>query len=124
MLIENTNYNNQQTLSKVIEDNVFKYCNFSQFAYDGGHIDAVFLGCVFNDIDWYWGLFNGCIFVQTKFEKCVFRGASFPDCKFVECEFIECQFIKDNLGGNCRGEGAKVYGSSAKACIGIEFLLS
>ena len=124
MLIKNVHYNNPNTLTEVLEDNVFRYCKFSMFKCDGGSIDAVFLGCTFSDIDWYWGLFNCCAFIQTKFEKCIFRGSSFPDCKFVECEFIECQFLQDNLGGNCNWDGAKLYGCTAKACSGIEFLIN
>jgi fluoroquinolone resistance protein len=124
MLIENFNYNNPSTISGVLEENVFRYCKFSTFTYEGGSIDAVFLGCDFSDVDWYWGLFVACVFIRTRFEKCIFRGSSFPDCKFVECEFIECQFLQDNLGGNCSGGGAKMYGSTTKACIGMEFLFN
>lgn len=126
MLIERSEFRDQTAVAKVIDaDNIFRYCEFAGFSYDGGHVDGVFIGCTFAGLDWYWGLFNNCLFSQTRFTKCIFRGTSFPDCCFVDCDFIECQFLGDNLSGRgCAAEGARVYGGSAKACKGAEFLFA
>jgi len=122
VLIESVEYDDRRAVSNVLEESVFRYCEFSKFSYEGGHIDAVFLSCTFRDIEWYWGLFNACVFVGTRFVGCTFRGTSFPDCRFVECEFVECRFVADNLARECSAEGARVYGSSATSCTGAEFL--
>jgi uncharacterized protein YjbI with pentapeptide repeats len=126
MLIERTEYREQASIVTLFDqENVFRYCEFSGFSIDGGHVDGMFVGCTFRDLDWYWGLFNGCVFVNSKFAKCIFRGTAFPDCRFVDCEFIDCQFLEDNLGGKgCTADGARVYGSTAKGCKGAEFLFA
>ena len=126
MLIERAEYREQASTAQVLDDdNIFRYCEFSGFSVEGGHVDGVFLSCTFSDIDWYWGLFNGCVFVNCKFGKCVFRGTAFPDCLFVDCEFIDCQFLGDNLSGKgCTAEGAHAYGTTVKGSKGAEFLFA
>jgi len=125
VLIERTEYREQAAVAEVLDgDHVFRYCGFSGFAFEGGHIDGVFIGCTFTDLNWYWGIFNSCVFVRATFAKCVFRGTSFPDCRFVDCEFFACQFLEDDLGQCCTAEGARVCGSSADGCIGAEFLFA
>lgn len=125
MLIEHAAYGDSATVSKVLNaDNVFRYCEFSSFSVEGGHVDGDFFGCRFESLGWYWGLFNCCVFVDCKFVRCVFRGSSFPDCRFVDCELVECEFLKDNLGGSCSAERARVYGGTAKGCKGAEFLFA
>ena len=125
MLIEHAKYGDVAAATEVLDgDNVFRYCEFSNFSVEGGHVDGAFVGCTFAGLDWYWGLFNCCLFVQARFTKCIFRGASFPDCRFVDCEFVECQFLEDNLGKVCSAKGARVYGSTARRCEGAEFLFA
>ena len=125
MLFEHAEYKDPGSATKVLnDDNVFRYCEFSGFSIDGGHVDGTFIGCTISALDWYWGLFNCCVFVRTRFAKCVFRGAAFPDCRFIDCEFVECQFLDDNLGKGCSADGARVYGSIAKECKGEEFLFA
>lgn len=82
-------------------DHVFHYCDFSEISADGGEVDSVFVGCKFENCDWYWTLFNLAIFVSVDFSGCTFRGTSFSSSKFVECNFDNCKFIKDNLDGEC-----------------------
>ena len=125
MLIERAEYRDGATLAALLDgDNVFRYCDFSEFSIEGAHVDGAFLGCTFAGLDWYWGLFNCCLFVQARFSSCVFRGTSFPDCRFIDCEFVDCQFLEDNLGGSCKAEGARVFGSTVKGCKGAEFLFA
>jgi|SRR5688572_11947882 len=125
MLIEHATYGDAATASKVLDnDNVFRYCEFSGYSIEGGHIDGAFVGCKFHGLEWYWGLFNCCVFVDCKFTQSVFRGTSFSDCRFVDCEFLECQFLEDNLSRSCSAEGARVYGGKAERCKGAEFLFS
>jgi uncharacterized protein YjbI with pentapeptide repeats len=124
VLIEHAEYREQRTVANVLEDNIFRYCTFSGFSFEGGHIDGVFLGCTFCELDWYWGLFNCCVFVETHFTKCIFRGTSFSNCKFVDCEFVDCQFLPDNLGQACSADGSRMYGGTTKNCEGEALLLN
>ena len=125
MLYEHAEFGDRDSITKVLDDDhVFRYCEFSSASIEGRHIDGTFIGCTFSDIDWYWGLFNCCVFVRTGFAKCVFRGSSFPDCRFIDCEFVACQFLEDNLGTGCSADGARVYGSIAKECEGEALLLA
>src|ERR1051326_976880 len=87
MLVENAEYLDANSASLHLNGGVFRYCEFSSYSVEGGHIDAVFIGCSFTHLDWYWGLFNCCLFVECTFQGCTFRGTSFPDCRFVECKF-------------------------------------
>lgn len=121
MLVENTEYAGKAPSGKLLNGGVFRYCCFTSFS-EGGHVDAAFLRCTFEDVDWYWTLFNCCLFVGCTFTRCKFRGVSFPDCIFVECQFASCQFLEDNLKGNCRAEGARVYASTASDCVGEDVL--
>lgn len=101
------------------EEDCFKYCEFSGIAQEGQHVTADFTDCTFNDIDWYWGLFNIVNFVGCKFIDCVFRGTSFANCRFVDCELINCQFIKDNLEGSCSFDGSVTYNCTLSNCEGF-----
>lgn len=101
------------------EEDCFKYCEFLGIDPEGGHITADFTDCTFQDIDWYWGLFNVVNFVGCKFINCTFRGTSFSDCKFVECELMNCQFIKDNLNGECSFEGTRAYNCNINSTLGF-----
>jgi len=125
MLIEHSKYEDAPAVAKDADgDNVFRYCEFLRFSIEGGHVDGAFIGCTFEGLDWYWGLFNCCLFVRARFTKCIFRGTSFSDCRFVDCEFLDCQFLEDNLGKGCTAEGPRVYGSTVKRCKGAEFLIA
>ncbi len=115
---------NQENFATVRwEDDYFKYCTFADISTDGGYVTSDFAKCEFQDIDWYWGMFNIVNFVGCKFDTCVFRGTSFPDCKFIECEFQNCRFVKDNLDGDCTFEGAIAYNCKVKNSEGfsVEF---
>ena len=121
MLVENAEYSEKAPSGKLLNGGVFRYCRFASFN-EGGHVDATFLRCGFEGVDWYWTLFNCCVFVGCTFTQCKFRGVSFPDCIFVECRFDNCQFLEDNLKGTCSAEGARVYASTATNCVGEEVL--
>jgi uncharacterized protein YjbI with pentapeptide repeats len=122
VLIENADYHDPTGAIRALADNVLRYCSFASLLLEGAHVDVVCLGCKFENVEWYWGLFNDCTFVDSRFVRCTFRGASFPDCRFVDCEFVECRFIEDNLGGSCQAERAHLYGTSFTDCIGAEAL--
>jgi uncharacterized protein YjbI with pentapeptide repeats len=122
MLIERAEYRDQAAAAEVLEGHVFRYCQFTGFSIEGGHIDAVFIGCTFSGLDWYWGKFKECLFVETRFMKCVFRGTDFPGCKFVECQFVNCEFAADDQGKRCSADGARVYASVNKGSRGGGFL--
>ncbi len=81
---------------------VFLYCGFSDLEIDGRGFDGALIGCKFENIDWYWGLFNEVLISKTKFVGCKFRGTSFVGCRFLDCEFAGCEFAADNVGGFCK----------------------
>lgn len=94
------------------EEDCFKYCEFRGINPEGLHITADFNACRFEDVDWYWGLFNIANFVECKFINCTFRGTVFAECRFVGCELDGCKFIKDNLNGECDFPDTTAYGCS------------
>lgn len=102
-----------------LEDSLFRYSSLSRFSLDGGHVTSTFLSTAFDKVDWYWGLFNVCLFVDCRFSECTFRGTSFPGCRFVDCVFADCRFGPDNLGGECLFGGAKWYGCLQSGCEGL-----
>lgn len=107
-----------------VSDEIFRYCTFESASIDGGGSDGVFLSCTFQDLDWYWGLFNMALFVGCKFERCTFRGASFSGCRFVECSFSDCRFLPDNVGGLCTATDTNVYGCTFQNCEGFNEVFS
>jgi uncharacterized protein YjbI with pentapeptide repeats len=119
MLIERKEYSDSSSLLMRLEDSIFKYCSFKNISVDGKSIDAIFLCCEMSGVDWYWGLFNGCLFVDTQFENCVFRGSNFADCRFLNCQFVNCQFEEDNFGSLCSFEGSKWFECTASGCVGL-----
>lgn len=48
-----------------------------------GHFDGVFVVSTFQDMEWYWGLFNMAIFVGRAIENGIFVDTSFADCRIV-----------------------------------------
>ena len=119
MLIENMICNDELDLSNKTEGTIFRYCKFEDFKIDGKSFDAVFLLCELINLDWYWGLFNGCIFIDTRFESCEFHGTNFADCRFLNCEFEDCQFLQDNLQSGCSFTGSLWFGCKEVSCIGF-----
>lgn len=119
MLIERVTYVDESSLSEDLENSIFRYCIFRYIVVDGKNISSVFLSCELLGIDWYWGHFNCCLFVDTRFEKCVFRGSNFSGCRFLNCEFIECQFVDDSLRSPCGFDGTQWFKCVTKECVGI-----
>ncbi len=101
-------------------DNVFQFCQFRHMDLEGALVDSIFVGCTFEECEWYCSLFTCAVLVNVKFEKCKFRGTSFGSCKFVECEFHDCEFIKDNLNGDCSFNDVQWYNCIQKNCRGLE----
>ena len=124
MLIEHTGYSDPHEVSSVLEENVFRYCNFRGFSLDGGHVASVFLACEFSGLDWYSTLFNCAVFVQAKFTDCHFRGTTFADCLFVKCEFVDCRFVENNMGSSCSAPSVRVYACSNRGGEGAEVLFN
>jgi len=106
-------------LSSLASEANVRYETFENFATEGGVIDGVFLGCSFTNVDWYWGLFNMSVFVESTFQGCTFRGSAFSGCIFVECTFVGCHFVKDNLGGECSFEDSRWYGCQQSESTGL-----
>lgn len=68
---------------------------------DGGLPQLHQVGCRIVGVDLYWVIFSNLYCVDTRFERCAFRGVSFPGCIFLNCTFVDCVFGLDNLGGSC-----------------------
>lgn len=101
---------NQDNVGKISwDEEIFKFCEFKDFEFSAVHIDADFIQCSFEGLDWYGGLFNICNFIECRFENCVFRGSTFADCKFVQCSFKNCRFEEDNMGSPCTFDRSKFY---------------
>lgn len=100
-------------------ENYFKFAAFEDVSPEGGLIASDFTTCTFQRIDWYWGLFSSCNFIQCQFKDCVFRGTNFADSRFIECAFTNCQFVKDNLGGECTLEESIAYACKVENCLGF-----
>lgn len=125
MLIEGTKYVAVTAVSEKLDgNNVFRFCDFHGFSIEGGHVDGAFIDCSFENLEWYWTLFNSCLFVRCRIVSCEFRGIAFTDCRFVDCEFLGCRFLRNNLETVCTAKGARVYGSTAKECEGADFLFA
>jgi uncharacterized protein YjbI with pentapeptide repeats len=129
---------------------VFLYCGFSDLEIDGRGFDGALIGCKFENIDWYWGLFNEVLISKTKFVGCKFRGTSFVGCRFLYCEFEGCEFAADNVGGfskfkdcvlvECKFRrcasatiesdepslfmGTRLYGCTQAECVGLAELVN
>jgi len=105
---------------KALGETIFKYCVFTNISIDDGKsVDATFLSCKIDKLNCYWGLFNGCLFVDTRFECCEFSGCSFAACRFLNCEFINCRFEKSNLDSPCNFDKTQWFGCKVAGCTGL-----
>jgi uncharacterized protein YjbI with pentapeptide repeats len=120
MLLEHAEFHDAKSIINQQSEPVIRFSNFVDFSVEGGEVAGTFLNCGFSNIDWYWGIFNICLFVECRFEGCTFHGTAFPNCRFVDCEFIRCKFVKDNLDADCSFENCKWYGSSQNNCEGLK----
>jgi uncharacterized protein YjbI with pentapeptide repeats len=80
-------------------ETVFRYCTFERLDIEGLSFDGALLWSTLRGLDLYWPFFNTSIVVETRFEDCTFRGASFRGCRFVATTLLRCRFELDNLGG-------------------------
>jgi uncharacterized protein YjbI with pentapeptide repeats len=101
------------------DEGYFKHCNFAGFAIEGQMVASDFVGCIFKSIDWYWGLFTGCNFINCEILDCEFAGTAFPDTRFVDCKFVNCHFRQDNLGQDCDLSKTTLYGCTVESCSGL-----
>ena len=101
------------------DEEYFKYCDFAGFSIEGGLVASDFVGCSFSKIDWYWGLFSGCNFINCNFADCKFAGTNFPDTRFVDCKLANCEFTQDNVGGDCDFSKTTAYGCSVENSMGF-----
>jgi uncharacterized protein YjbI with pentapeptide repeats len=102
----------------------FKYCTFSDLKMEGQTICSDFVGCTFEKIDWYWGLFTGSNFIDCRFNECTFAGTAFPDTRFIDCKLIDCNFIADNLASPCSFENGVAYGCTIVNCTGFDLSIT
>lgn len=119
MLIERAEYSDELSLSTNLEGGIFRYCSFKEITLDGKSVDAVFLSCELEGLNWYWGLFNGCLFVDARIVNCTFYGTNFLNCRFLNCEFVGCRFEEDNFQSPCGFEGSQWFGGKAIGCNGL-----
>lgn len=101
------------------EDDVFRYCTFSDIDVEGEAFEGVLINCTISDSSWYWGLFNTTKFFEVEFRNCVFRGSAFAGCLFAKCRFEDCRFVKDNLLSDCRFTECSWYDCEQTGCEGL-----
>ena len=70
LYFESTDFDRKGSLPKGWDEGTFKYCNFSKLEIDGGGLSGVLVGCIIQDSDWYWSLFNTATFVNVEFRRC------------------------------------------------------
>ncbi len=118
MLIEHQEFNRESgpPHSRLWEDAVFRWCNFSQLEIEGKMIGGALLGCELRKIDWYWGFFNTALLAHTNFKNCIFRGSNFASSELVQCIFDDCQFVLDNMRGQCTFERCVVVECTFNRC--------
>lgn len=116
---ESTDFDRKDSLPEGWDEGSFKYCTFRRLDIEGSGFGGVMVGCVIEDSEWYWSLFNTATFVSVEFKNCTFRGTSFSGCTFTECSFTNCSFIKDNLGGDCRFSDSRWYACTQAGCKGF-----
>ncbi len=121
--MESEEFTQENLASVEWEDGWFRYCNFTGFAMEGGHVTSDFVGCSFKELDLYMTMFNIVNFIDCSFIDCLFRGAAFPDCRFVDCRLTNCRFIKDSLNDDCHFDGAVAYGCQVEGCEGFAALI-
>lgn len=80
-------HNNDAKL-KVVEDVIFRSCDFSGVFPENS---IIFKNCEFILCDFGLSTFN-----RTKFSKCKFRKTSFTQCRLLNCQFQSCEF--DEIG--------------------------
>lgn len=119
MYAENIDFGHKNSLPKGWEEGSFKYCTFRKLDIEGGGLGGVLVGCVFEDSQWYWSLFNTAVLVKVEFKNCVFRGVSFAGCSFTECKVVDCSFVKDNLDRDCRFDECRWYACTQSGCTGL-----
>jgi uncharacterized protein YjbI with pentapeptide repeats len=119
MQIENEVFQRHMTEPASWDEHIFQFCTFSRFDAEGVHVTANFIDCKFEDCDFYLALLNGATLVGVAFRNCQFSGCAFPGCRFVECTFDNCRFTADNLGGECRFDDSRWYGSKQRGTDGL-----
>lgn len=120
MLIEAQRFEIKLDKPATWSDSVFRYCDFVGINSEGGDFGTIFVGCTFENCEWYWGIFTCAILVNVKFIGCKFRGTAFSGAKFVECSFIDCEFTADNLQAKCSFNDVAWYKCTQQNCIGIK----
>jgi fluoroquinolone resistance protein len=106
--------------AKVPSEAIFAYCSFEGFEISGPSAEGAMIGCHFEKMSWYWGLFNTALISRSVFEDCVFRGCSFRGVDFVNCTFTRCRFELDNLGGGCLFDECRLVECAFENCEFIE----
>lgn len=101
------------------DEGYFKFCKVEGLSIGGQQVTSGFVGCSFKNIDWYWGLFSGCNFINCNFADCVFAVTGFADSRFVDCKLVNCRFSQDQLGGDCDFSKRIEYGCSIESSLGF-----
>lgn len=118
-LHESADFAGKTELPKGWEDDVFRYCTFSNIDVEGKAFEGILSACTIIDSSWYWGLFNTTKFVEVQFRNCVFRGSAFAGCLFAKCRFERCRFVKDNLDAGCTFSECSWYDCEQTSCEGL-----
>lgn len=116
MLIDSQSFEGGGAAPGWSDESVFRFCEFDGLSIDSS-FDGALLWSTLRNSEFYWVLFNTAIIARTRFENCVFRGASFRGCQVVDCDFSGCRFDLDNLGGGCVIDGCSFTECRFDRCI-------
>ena len=80
-------------------------CNYKDIEYYGS-INMDFEDCRFNNVLFYWNIFNVIDFKNCTFENCTFAGVSFDSSSFIKCVIKKCTFTKGKIGLHCTSDNS------------------
>ncbi len=90
-----------ESLKREFEDAILLDCRFEDYRLEGANlVAAVFVGCTFRKVDFYWSLAFRAKFISCDLEDVSFRGGNLDEAVFLSCRLVRCDFAQDNLGGD------------------------
>jgi uncharacterized protein YjbI with pentapeptide repeats len=122
-VIQNQRFTGNETSERrSFEEVVFVDCRFEDYVLEGANLaDAVFVGCSFRKVDFYWAYVYRARFIKCELEEVSLRGASMDEVVFVGCRLVRCDFSHDNLGGNTDLSQVTFHDSQQTDCDHTKF---
>ena len=98
-VIQGERFTGNATFQRGFADLTLVDCVFEDYTHQGVSMnDAVFVGCSFKRVDFYWASLFRTRFVKCELEEVDFRGSAMSEAVFASCRLLRCDFGRDNLG--------------------------